>query len=139
MHWEVIVRLRLGPFNRKGVLVVKMVPPSLPQDQTSGSRPFPCPASTLSTWKSFCFSATRFSKRFRAVELKERINAWEIWGEGIDGWVLEASAEISQSGSGQRYQDSPVLWGTSQRQDQNCQHEWGRVSCQERPRRGTRT
>lgn len=44
-------------------------------DLGSSLRPAPAPP----TWKTFCFSATRFSKRFRAVELKERTRAWETW------------------------------------------------------------
>lgn len=49
------------------------------------------------TWKSFCFSATRFWKRFRAVELKERTSAWETW-RGGSRWVLETHARVSPKG-----------------------------------------
>lgn len=59
--------------------------------------PFKCTGRSLSAWKSFCFSATRFSTRFRAVELKERISAWEAWGEAGAG---QSTWGVSRGASG---------------------------------------
>lgn len=52
------------------------------QSLRSGFFPSPRPAPAPPTWKSFCFSATRFWNRFRVVELKERTSAWETWRGG---------------------------------------------------------
>lgn len=78
VHRKVIVCLTLGASNKKRVLVLQPVSPASLWIELAAPAP--------PTWKSFCFSATRFSKRFRAVELKERINAWEAWGKAVDGY-----------------------------------------------------
>jgi hypothetical protein len=51
------------------------------------------------TWKSFCFSRTRFWKRLRAVELKERISAWETCGVG-GGWVGGTCSHVGPGPAG---------------------------------------
>lgn len=100
------------------------------------------------TWKSFCFSATRFWKRFRAVELKERTSAWETW-RGGSRWVLETHERVSPKGmavgGGRRGEEGlfearipgrPYSLCVSQRQNPNCQYEEGKGFCQESPSRG---
>jgi hypothetical protein len=44
------------------------------------------------TWKSFCFSATRFSKWLLVDELKDRTRAWETWRDRR--WVCREHLEI---------------------------------------------
>lgn len=65
---------------KPGVWILPLAPPPAPP-----------------TWKSFCFSATRFWKRFRAVELKERTSAWETW-RGGRGWVSETPERVPPRG-----------------------------------------
>lgn len=68
--------------------------PRLPRALRVGASDPPTPSPAPPTWKSFCFSGTRFWKRFRAVELKERISARETCGVG-GGRVLEAPGGVS--------------------------------------------
>lgn len=68
----------LGASNKRGASCGE---DGIPASLWINLAPTPAPP----TWKSFCFSATRFSKWVREVELKERINAWETWGKAVGG------------------------------------------------------
>lgn len=87
----------------------KLQPPRLPPDQASGGESSPpTPAVAPPTWKIFCFSATRFSKRFRAVELKERTRAWETCGDGVEGYWRRLERRPSPGGGCQAFRGSDL-------------------------------